>query len=846
MGAEHGATLTHFMHHTEGDEGFFACDVHAHLYQPKNFLWIEKLVWPLDAMTKLPVGEAVPAEKPENFKYLCQCGVYWLDGKEYTYGESTKRPTPKTLRDFIDIHGKTEISKINQATGEVTKLDSPAIEKYKAAYKAYDFSPVLKMKEDRPKITARTQKARGLQALESYLNMSNIGTLGFGLHDAKTCKPSKLIDKFVRPCPMRPRHGFVDSRVIRNADEAAEIIRQTLEADAEAELVTMERIEAEYSGIWTTGHLAIGTGTDGATAGTSALTIPVIGDMSNSKLNKEAGINNAPYMELLWKSETHCGAPTDFQSYAVQLRDGPELPQSSQDYIPAEIIVSNVILAEGDLLEWETKMKNVPPGTIVHHPNGSLASHYAIHAVLNNIPVCITWAPKIGETVRPTTQGETKPSIELMRAGFVIGCKMEIPYNEAAYFMLAGCHHISQWRGKHDILLGAAMGCAWRLTIAAGLGESRHAKGARNSRRISRESIYDKAWAKVEALPVRKKFSKAIDAFLDADLWREGFGGKSWFKFVRFGVLMYNSLVDKNPDGALEFLNQLVHSEHNNGWAFNKFIMGSELDKVAECPVYGAVRCAPHIYRVLNATADTIKRAGMTYRRRAKLLLPKFVEEPTALKVTKAQVCIKDGGPEFGGLKVKVFHVQYKTGLGTSEYKTWKNQPVTWSYKTLERAESAMKDDPHTDELPSFRKGSETKYHKLSKKQAGYYTGGYSTDYVCLMPKEVMPETEAAPRSKKRVAKRVAKPETVRDAVLSCGKSLKGVVCLTKHLVKNAMMNPTPKGYMHTCEVGHNWDVCGQTTPKFKTLCLECADKAGWTPRHPIQTAQEIAVWGDL
>lgn len=473
----------------------------------------------------------------------------------------------------------------------------------------------------------KTQKAKGMKILrENYFPIPD-----FHIWNPTKVSPAELIGRFTRPCPIRPRHGFVDSRIVRTEEEAKAVIAETLAADPESELITMPFINAPFSGIWTEGYLAVGLGTDGATAGKTAITVPVLGDFLqsvNSRFRedrrKAAGIENAPYVELLWQKDYD---EDDYSWRTVQLRDGPKLPSNSGDYIPQPIKVEAVIIADGDLLEWEEKMRHVSPGTVVYHPGGSLASHYAIHAVLNNVPILISREPKVGETIEPTVAVETGHDIQALRAGFTLACQMQLSYAEAAFFMLSGCHNIVTWRGKHDLLLGAAMGCAWRLTVAAALGEKRHYRrksdGSLNPPKVSRDTVYKKLWKKADTQGGRSRFVKAVDLFLNSKNWpSSNFGGYSWYKFTVNAVNMYNALVAKDSSKALEALNQLVHSAHNTGWGFNKFITDNDLNKTAEHPIYSVIRCAPYIYQVLSADHGVLKQAARTWWKRFALPVP--------------------------------------------------------------------------------------------------------------------------------------------------------------------------------------------------------------------------------
>jgi hypothetical protein len=448
----------------------------------------------------------------------------------------------------------------------------------------------------------RTQKARGVAALkDTGYNTPSFEVYGIErFTDENVSLTQILLNRFVRPCPIRPRHGFVDSRPIHTIEDAIKIVKETVAVEPEAELLVMPFINAEFSGIWTDGLLAVGKGNDGATAGHSSRNIPIIGYPStpatsrfdwNSAL-QSGGITEAPYLELLWKpseSTAHM-----YTNYFVQLRNGPKLP-ATVDFIPASIEVKNVVLAEGDLLEWETKIKTFAAGTVIYHPNGSLASHYAVHAVLNNVPVMVSREPEIGETLVPNAE-TPNPDITKIRAGFLLGATLEMDYKTAAYAMLVACHSTALWLGKQDALLGFGMGCAYRLTLAAALGEMRHHR--ERKRCPDRDSVYLRVWDRVLDNATRTRYIAALDSFYN-DNWRTSFGGRKWYEFTKWAGEIYNMLIDGNVPASLEALNQLVHAAHNGGWGFDKFLSKRELDVTAVNPLVTALKCAPYLYKAI-------------------------------------------------------------------------------------------------------------------------------------------------------------------------------------------------------------------------------------------------------
>lgn len=459
----------------------------------------------------------------------------------------------------------------------------------------------------------RTQKARGISVLKNS---------GFEVPDSKLYRIEhlktktqleKLVGKFVRPCPVTPRHGFVDSRPITSVDEARSLVKETKLADKLAEFVVMPFIDAPYSGIWTDGQLCVGKGTDGATSGKNSTTIPILGQPESkvewAELLKRAGVKQSPYIELLWTKKDYEDYDSDEGEYIkrckyktsfVQLRDGPKLP-NSVDFIPEKMEVKQVVKAEGDLLAWESLVKTFTPGTVIHHPGGSLASHYSVHAFLSGIPVVVSYEPKIGDVLEPNTT-TPKANIDDMRRGFQIGLSIDCSYAQAAYMMMTGCHSTTIWLGRQDLFLGIAMGCCYRLLVAASLGEFRrydnNILGKHNSIG-SRDGVYQKVWNKIGDKNITKKFVAAMKSY-DEDYWGVSIGGANWYVLSRWGAVLVNALIDGDEKVALDALNKGTNSVHNGGWTFNKFINHSEMDKTAKNPIYALLQVAPFFYDSLT------------------------------------------------------------------------------------------------------------------------------------------------------------------------------------------------------------------------------------------------------
>ena len=490
-------------------------------------------------------------------------------------------------------------------------------------------------------ITALTQKAKGIQALAKETD--TWGSIryrvpSFSLYTAADVKDKadRLVGRFVRPCPMTPRHGFVDSRVVNNTDEATAIINETLAADTQAEFIVMDCIKATHSAVWTPGMIVLGPGNDGATAGHGSFTLPVGGNYAGSeRLLAGACVKQSPYVEMLWSEAGFS---------VVQLRDGPAVPQQV-DYIAEQMVVTNVIEAQGDLLAWETLMKNQPAGTVVYHPGGSLASHYAVHAMLNRIPVLVSSKPAVGDILVPISgDAALTPNVAALRAGFHYGVTAKVDYITACYMMLLGCHNTVLWLGKHDLLLGVALGCCYRLSVTAGLGEWRYKEGLGNPNKnlnVSRNDVYHKVWGRVSR--VRGLFLHALKDFRLLN-WSQSIGGEKWFQFTRWAAVIFNAVRKGDATTALEAMNKAVNSSHNTGWGFNKFADDGAMSRVASNPVIAMEFCGRMVYdATINANKKLAKQWFKTRKPYPTNRMDKWLEVPVPLSTASIVNAQLDG-----------------------------------------------------------------------------------------------------------------------------------------------------------------------------------------------------------
>ena len=88
----------------------------------------------------------------------------------------------------------------------------------------------------------RTQKARGLRAIWPLNNRLEKGwTTPIVISQPLTPEfPSvSMLPLMARPCPIRPRHGFVESRQVHSVEEVNQVLSETLVADPKGEVILM-------------------------------------------------------------------------------------------------------------------------------------------------------------------------------------------------------------------------------------------------------------------------------------------------------------------------------------------------------------------------------------------------------------------------------------------------------------------------------------------------------------------------------------------------------------------------------------------------------------------------------
>jgi len=491
----------------------------------------------------------------------------------------------------------------------------------------------------------RTQKAKGIVVLYRCKNVFGTAQPFSAIVQSQRLIQSAIAhlsqegvplseELIARPCPVRPRHGFVDSRPVKTYEEVLSTWKETKQHDPQGELVLQPLIQADASAVLTPTALGIGPGREGATSGTKAWTISLPApkpasysyldnfgghvqsrDALPTHLLECAGIpeHEAPYMEFV----------RDFNNmqWLVQLRAGPRTSGKS-DIIPYDNYkvtkVRSITSHSTSLIEWENETATLPKGTAVYHAGGTVVSHFAMHCLANNIAYITSHIPHVGEVLH-TTEALTTDGIaecsDAMRQGVLRGFNTSDwygPINEVTEFWkewtasrrlhstlafaLFGIHNYGADHGTiGSYITGAACANLWRLLAIVCCGEYRHSSyyegiNIHRGREMSEITGRDKVFAYLWYLPpelLNEILTKAAYSFLN-NVWHRSYGGLQWghcaYSALRLGNALarfYTKPTPHNKRRLLQVAHYTVNIVHNNGWVFNKFADGNLADKAA-------------------------------------------------------------------------------------------------------------------------------------------------------------------------------------------------------------------------------------------------------------------------
>jgi hypothetical protein len=419
---------------------------------------------------------------------------------------------------------------------------------------------------------------------------------------------------FARPCPIAPRHGFIDSKIITDRYSLKKMWKNVKKEDPNGEIVLGPYFKnIKYNMIYASnGIFSIGIGNDGATGGKRSVSFPVGPTFFDEKFREESGLNDKDtvYLEAImqnlggiWK--------------LVQARGGPKVSSSSLDFIPKNILVKEIVAPINNLLKWESMVKSFKPGTVVYGKGHTLTSHAAIHCIINRIPFITSVKPKIGQNLLACEESFTKVNRTNFLKGVTAGmklCEDEDNMKRLMYFSLSVIHNWAYIRKSNhaDWLLGSASIVFLKICAALSFGEHRHHKGPYTN---SRNSIYKEILCK--GLCEFNKLPNLFKDFYNED-WEEGFGGIPWATCTWYSYMVWKTIMDinlkkttyisdKEVTNLISIINKATNVAHNSGWWFNKFAKNDDLNFLARQSGLAASAVA-HLYYECKLNYDNVKR----------------------------------------------------------------------------------------------------------------------------------------------------------------------------------------------------------------------------------------------
>jgi hypothetical protein len=419
---------------------------------------------------------------------------------------------------------------------------------------------------------------------------------------------------FARPCPMRPRHGFVESRLVADMNDVRKIWAATKAADPDGELLLTAYVNAQQSAVVTPAAIVIGKGHDGATSGAAGSVVLPLAHVDLTDYALESlGVYDTPYIESVQsKSKSSFGGGVTI----VQIRDGARPPETLGNFVPADVTVTEVLNAGNDLLVWEQLIKEAAPGTVAHHPGGNLLSHYSVHAVTHGVPIVFdSDAPKVGDVLKATSAGVAEFDIEALCRGIAAGMGVRIDGDhntEIIRIVFFALHQSAALKttAAGCQVIGIAAALFARFTTAACLGELRHYKyGKGYHRGAERHQVYSKVFE--DYATTSRELRQAWKVFFTGK-WPSNFGGKRWaqctYETIKLDRAIYdvcNSTEQAVGVSLLAQLNINVNLAHNGGWWLNKFCTKSTMDAQACGYLIDVLQAAYAVAPMVNTAAQT-------------------------------------------------------------------------------------------------------------------------------------------------------------------------------------------------------------------------------------------------
>ena len=477
----------------------------------------------------------------------------------------------------------------------------------------------------------RTQKVRGMAALVSphtnFFIYPYNPLSGKGLSLLKTAivlpyqtDARHLSNMFARPCPSRPRHGFVESRRVETTQSINSMFQQAKIEDPDAEMVVMALANGRCSALSVPNMLTLADGFSGCTAGGTvySVSIPHTPISYSPTLLAHAGVKDTPYAEYV---------EHDGQMAPVQLRDGPAVNGVQKNYIPHDIPPNpEILLCMGDLIAFQQQLHAADPKKSVVIGTGKpLTSHYGAHAISYGIPFITEpeLTDRLGKGI-PKNTDETPDARywqiarrlkELMRTPLAEHAMIHNPADgkvtsklaRSVAYALTVAHLCPVWpKDRCDLNSITADGLFHFIGgfAAALLGELRHLRHTTHNGNLVRVTTIPKfsfqekrdgTFGHATQIPVYNLITclSAVEVDFLHGTWNSSYGGGPWAS----AAMALHTLVSRaytfmeqpnaNTWGALlRDWHTCINEQHNGGYVLNKFIPNSVFSAAADTPTH--------------------------------------------------------------------------------------------------------------------------------------------------------------------------------------------------------------------------------------------------------------------
>ncbi len=511
----------------------------------------------------------------------------------------------------------------------------------------------------------RTQKAQGLLSLLRGPSLVCEGPGHFnivpqppewamGTENAQALCAPVPFPCFGRPCPVAPKHGFVESVALKTPIHALNLLALTLRGDPNGEMILMPQFTGEQSAVANNAGVVWGLGHDGVTGAGKGPTffVPALADKESWQTCVKRSLEGYPSEKALAKDECHYIELVEHNGAmrAVQLRTGPvQEAQAEADYIPRKMEVKEVLKLSdcgNNLIRWDKMIRTARAGTVVMMPGGTTRfSHYAVHCLLNHVPMVFGRRVDVGETLTPSEASPLKPMnrydyaylaqliLTQLLEPRVISDGSGNPGDTKAFSRsnpdkwrvttaIGTCHAMAGWSNERHLLRLRAYGivACFAYAAAASIGELRHfyrngpgclnnalpaqAKHTTDMKEVLSTTAYNAfihredisrggAYKSMSVLPISAQIRLLTSVARDFRTpgWGSSFGGHRWAETASQAAWLGRALLSfvEHPERRRwerlqSRFNATLHCCHTHGKTLTKWVPSPLLDLGSKAP----------------------------------------------------------------------------------------------------------------------------------------------------------------------------------------------------------------------------------------------------------------------